>query len=103
MSEKISISSKLRNIFVGAVMYSKTLNPYAQFGMGLVGLIQPINIPTPIDFLFYVGLICNGSKGVCKSIKSHFNGEARINKNKIAIEALQNLGQKISSHHIILN
>lgn len=92
----------LRNTFFGVVMLSETVSPYHKLGMGIVLILQPVNIPGPVDGLFYLGLLVDGSRGIYKDIKGHLTGEKRRQKIEFKRQCLQASFERSDTHHLKL-
>lgn len=81
----------LRNRFMGAVLYSQTLNPYVKFGAGIACFTFMPNIPGPVDFFFYLSLVVDGARGSYKHMKGYVNGAHKRARDEICLAALSQL------------
>lgn len=93
----------LRNTFFGVVMLSETINPYQKLGLGIALLVQPINIPGPVDGLFYLGLVMDGGRGVYKDIISRVTGKARKDRIEALSHCLKEYFERKETHHLSIS
>lgn len=93
---------KLKSAFAAVMIYSEGLTPPRKVALALVLFIQPINIPTPIDFIFYSYLLASGLRGCWKDLKGTFNGDKKRARREFVLEAWKNFDEIPEDRRIIL-